>query len=68
MTALVETGKTASCQLPRESAGGASLAVRGSEAAPEVLRTLAQNSQNISGTELCRVAIILLGLNLDKFY
>lgn len=69
MAALVETGKPTSCQLPKESADGASPAVRGSEAAPELPKVLGNVLAILCQTEPCKTATILLDLNLgeDKF-
>lgn len=69
MAALAETGKPTSCQLPKESADGASPVVHGLEAAPELPRVLGNILAILCQTEPCRVATILLDLNLyeDKF-
>lgn len=66
MAALVETGKPTSCQLPKESADGASPAVHTSEAAPELTEVLGNILAILCQTEPCRVATILLDLNLDE--
>lgn len=53
-------GKPMSCQLPRKSTDGASLAV------PELSRTLGNILTMLCQTEPCRVATVLLDLNLDE--